>query len=341
MIRVICIYFLPIILFGKLRVYVDPAQQINTIKNYNIRNVYAFIQKNADGSVLLQTSPSPFSSFNKSLADAGAAYIDSPEVVKTFTKEEVTSNTHITITFNVIGYPNRDIQKGYQIYGIIPQWSYYLDINSQYYNQMQALKIPVNAIFQLNNDNASTNNQLVYTYLDIIGFYKWVSTESGVYISKNSTNNIFYETNIGGVSPAQEQTLTVDSKFLSRVSPGIYTSTFIFRMQPIDEGQSFSQYLSDLSTIQITQMRFLYRNILNINAELNGTNNLYTRSPAQTAILKKNKALIVSEYKTLIAAMSSQWESFSSEDNLTTQSLSIIRNMQSFITTFQGYIPKF
>ena len=340
-INIVLVYFFPILLLSKVILYEDPAQQINRIENYATRNVFLFVEKNAEGTVSLQVGPSPLSSFNQGLVDAGAAYIDCPEVITTYSAEEVASSDELYVTFNIDSHPNATKENGYKIYGILLEWFYYLDINSVYYNDLLAYKVPVNQIGQLNRDNDSTNNQYTFIYSDILNYYKWVYSGEGLYISENITDNIFYETKEVNTPSSKEITIKVDTKFLSQVSPGIYSLYFVFLMNGLNADEPMDDYLNNLYTLQTNQIIYLYRTILNIDAILNGSNTLYRPNTANTLILNTNKERVVVEYTILIKAMSEQWNSFSTLDNLSISSSKTITNMVNFIETYQGVMTTF
>ena len=330
------------LLFGEVLVYVDPQQYFNNTDNYANRIVYFFIEKRADGSVSLQIQPPPFYASDYSFLSKGIAYIDSKKVLQNYTADQVASLKEVDITFTVEAIPNTKSPNGYVLFGQMFQWIINLDPTTTSYYSLQSTNLSMgNSLEVLKIAQYNPSDKLLMMYSKIQDLYFWSSGAEGIFLSNSLTENTLVQERRGKTPTNTDITISVDLSKIPAIATGVYSMYFQFQMVAIEPTTTFLQVLNDLSNVQVIQINYLTNSILSINAYLDSKNELYVPSPVEQDILRHNKEFLFDQYNVILAAMKEQWDEFAQQPRLSTQTLSLIRQMQAFIFAAQNSTAKF
>lgn len=324
------------LVFGEVRVYVNPQQYFNNTDNFANRIIYFFIEKKSDQSVCLQIQPPPFYPSDYTFLTQGIAYIDSKKVVQNYTADEVATLGEVEITFTVEAIPNKSSLSGYALFGQIFEWNLSLNLTSPFYYDLQSANLSVgNGIEILNTTKINPANRFLIFYSNILNANYWVSGNLGVFFSNSLTTNSLVIEPKPNTATSTDVTITLDLSKIQAVAVGVYSMYFTFQMVAIQPSTTFLNVTNDLSNVQVTQINYLTNSILSINGYLQDKNDLYQISTIDKIILRNNKKLLLDQYTATLAAMKVQWDNFAALPGLTRSEKSLIRQMQAFILAAQ------
>lgn len=321
-------------LHAEIELFPNPAQQFNTTENYCNRQLYFFIQKNFDGSIVLQVQPPPYYDEDADLLDSGIAQFDIDTVIQTYTAAEAAALGEVNITFTVTAIPNDEADTGYILQAELFQWLLNTHYQSAFFENMQSFNLIYYSEDDLVDVNINPDGGSSLIYFTVVDDNIWYSGQQSALLTDSLIDTAYYSTDTPNTTYSQDFTFRVNLTTISDESaPGDYSYYLVFQMEPLDPDITFLETMIAYGQVQQTQLNQLYDYILAIDGDLTfGSNQLYRPGAVEEAILNTNRTTTIAYFEDILNAMTVQWNGYAALKNLTTNERTVINEMLDFIT---------